>query len=103
METNPFSNSILLVSVLETTLWQTPGKSNFWRFKVFGNKHNKIDRLHNISRIVKESSDNGISQAELARRAGVSRSTINKDLAVIQEKTGALLAEDDNGRLFWTD
>ncbi len=53
---------------------------------MFGNKQNKLDRLHNIGHVVKEADNLGISQAELARRIGVSPSTIHKDLSVIQQK-----------------
>lgn len=69
---------------------------------MFGNKQNKVSRLFNIGRILQESED-GITQAELARRVGVSRSTINKDLSIIQKEAGILPAEDDNGRLYWTE
>ncbi|HRQ42400.1 MAG TPA: HTH domain-containing protein [Chloroflexota bacterium] len=67
---------------------------------MFGNKDNKLGRLLKIGRILQESED-GLTQAELAREVGTSRSTLNKDLAIIQEKTGALVAEDDDGRLRW--
>jgi DeoR/GlpR family transcriptional regulator of sugar metabolism len=64
---------------------------------VFGNKQNKGSRLEEIGQLVKGSAS--ITQADLSRELGVSRGTINKDLSVIQEKTGVRLAEDDNGRL----
>jgi predicted DNA-binding transcriptional regulator YafY len=67
---------------------------------VFGNKDSKLGRLLRIGRILQEAED-GLTQAELAREAGTTRSTLNKDLAIIQEKTGALVAEDDDGRLHW--
>lgn len=67
---------------------------------MFGNKENKLGRLFKIVQVLKES-DEGISQADLAREAGTSRSTLFKDLAILQEKTGALVAEDDDGRLSW--
>ncbi|MCP5099014.1 MAG: HTH domain-containing protein [Chloroflexi bacterium] len=69
---------------------------------MFGNKKNKKSRLFNIGRILKVSED-GITQSELARRVGVSRSTINKDLSIIQKEAGILPAEDDNGRLYWNE
>ena len=69
---------------------------------MFGNKQNKMSRLFNIGRILKEA-EGGVTQAELARQMGVSRSTINKDLTIIQKEAGILPAEDDNGRLFWTE
>ncbi|MBE2225109.1 MAG: HTH domain-containing protein [Anaerolineae bacterium] len=67
---------------------------------MFGNKQNKGSRLEKIGQIVKRS--NGITQADLSRELGVSRGTINKDLSIIQDKTGVRLAEDDNGRLYWS-
>lgn len=67
---------------------------------MFGSKRKKRDRLATIGDLVRESRD-GLTQAELARELGVDRSTINKDLAVIQERSGILLAEDDDGRIFW--
>jgi DeoR/GlpR family transcriptional regulator of sugar metabolism len=67
---------------------------------MFGNKREKRNRLAQIGDLVR-SSRQGLTQAELARLIGVNRSTINKDLAVIQEQQGILLAEDDHGRLFW--
>ena len=68
---------------------------------MFGEKAGKIERLLKIGRIVRE--EKGITQADLARRLKVSRGTINKDLAILQDKTGILLAEDDRGRLYWLD
>jgi predicted DNA-binding transcriptional regulator YafY len=67
---------------------------------MFGDKHNKVDRLQTIG-VLLRSARGGLTQAELARLIGVNRSTINKDLAIIQDRTGTLLAEDDQGRLFW--
>ena len=67
---------------------------------MFGNKQKKVRRLLKIGKILRQSQQ-GISQADLARELGVSPSTIYKDLAVIQEETGILPAEDDDGRLHW--
>ena len=67
---------------------------------MFGKKESKLARLFKIGRVLQEAED-GITQAELARKVGVSRATIHKDLAIIQEKTGILPAEDDDGRLYW--
>lgn len=67
---------------------------------MFGNKNNKVDRLERLSEIIKR--EDGVSQADLSRKLGVSRGTINKDLSVIQEKIGVRLAEDENGRLYWS-
>lgn len=68
---------------------------------MFGGKKDKVDRLQAIGALLR-SARGGLTQAELARLIGVNRSTINKDLAIIQDRTGALLAEDDQGRLYWT-
>lgn len=68
---------------------------------MFGKKDDKIERLLQIGRIIRD--ERGITQADLARRLKVSRSTINKDLSIIQERTGILLAEDENGRLYRQD
>ena len=67
---------------------------------MFGNRNDRLDRLEKMSEIVKEG--DGVSQADLSRELGVSRGTVNKDLSVIQEKIGVRLAEDDNGRLYWS-
>lgn len=67
---------------------------------MFGSKNNRVDRLEKMSEIVKDG--DGVSQADLSRELGVSRGTVNKDLSVIQEKIGVRLAEDDNGRLYWS-
>jgi predicted DNA-binding transcriptional regulator YafY len=67
---------------------------------MFGNKDKKMNRLLRIGQILKRS-DEGLTQAELARKANTTRSTLNKDLTIIQEKTGILVSEDDDGRLYW--
>jgi DeoR/GlpR family transcriptional regulator of sugar metabolism len=67
---------------------------------VFGNKGKKIQRLFEIGRRVRQAED-GLSQADLARDLDVSRGTIHKDLGVIEDKTGIMLAEDSDGRLHW--
>jgi len=100
METDHSENSILLVAILATRGWHPPDKSHFWRCRVFGKKDEKEARLWKIGEILKSAKD-GVTQAELARQAGVTRATIHKDLSVIQEKTGILPAEDDDGRLYW--
>ncbi|GIV84811.1 MAG: hypothetical protein KatS3mg052_1818 [Candidatus Roseilinea sp.] len=66
---------------------------------MFGNKDQKKARLHQIAEIVR-SSPQGITQAELARRCGTTRSTIHKDLVVLEAR-GILLAEDAQGKLHW--
>ncbi|MBK8933539.1 MAG: helix-turn-helix domain-containing protein [Chloroflexi bacterium] len=100
METDRFENSILLVAVLATTERHPLGKSKTWRLNVFGKKDSKFSRLWQIGEILKSSED-GVTQAELARRVGVTRATIHKDLSIIQEKTGILPSEDEDGRLYW--
>ncbi len=67
---------------------------------MFGNKHEKQERLFSISRLVR-GAKNGISQADLARELGVSRSTITKDLGIVEQATNSRFWEDDNGRLHW--
>jgi hypothetical protein len=71
-----------------------------WRCPVFGNKGKKIQRLFEIGRRVRQAED-GLSQADLARDLDVSRGTIHKDLGIIEDKTGIMLAEDGDGRLHW--
>lgn len=68
---------------------------------MFGNKGKKRQRLLAIGRLVRRSED-GLTQADLARELDVPRSTINKDLGIIQDQTGILLSED-NGRLYWVE
>lgn len=67
---------------------------------MFGSKDERLERLKRLERIVRYHTE-GITQAELARQLNVMRSTINKDLGVIQQYTGALLWEDETGRLYW--
>ncbi|MCP4420367.1 MAG: hypothetical protein GY805_27490 [Chloroflexi bacterium] len=67
---------------------------------MFGNKQNKLSRLEKIGKLAQ--SYNGVTQADLSRELSVPRGTINKDLSVIQDKIGVRLAEDDNGRLYWS-
>lgn len=66
---------------------------------MFGKKDSKIERLLRIGHIVRE--ERNVTQADLARRLKVTRGTINKDLSIIQERTGILLAEDEQGHLHW--
>ncbi|MCW1967691.1 MAG: helix-turn-helix domain-containing protein [Anaerolineae bacterium] len=53
---------------------------------MFGNKQDKDDRLHQLVSIVRACRPASITQAELARRLGVQRSTVLKDLDVLQAK-----------------
>ena len=67
---------------------------------MFGSKDGRLRRLEQLEGIVRQC-QGGITQAELARRLGVTRGTVYKDLAVLQKLTGGLLWEDDSGRLGW--
>lgn len=66
---------------------------------MFGKKDDKAYRFQELAEKVQQA--DGITQAELARELGVARSTINKDLAVIQDRAGLLFWEDDEGGLHW--
>ena len=68
---------------------------------MFGKKNDKIARLLQIGRLVRE--EEGLTQADLARRLKVTRGTINKDLSIIQERAGILLTEDEQGHLHWLE
>lgn len=63
---------------------------------MFGNKRRKRERLERMAQLVER--EKGITQAELARRLDVHRSTVGKDLVTLEER-GVLLAEDERGRL----
>ncbi len=63
---------------------------------MFGSKPQKEIRLRQEAELI--AGNEGISPAEIARRLGVHRSTISKDLADLQQ-AGVLLAEDDRGCL----
>ncbi len=65
---------------------------------MFGSKRDRQIRLEKIAETICNS--NGISQAELAHQLKVARSTITKDIGVVEEKTGHLFYEMDN-KLFW--
>ncbi len=60
---------------------------------MFGSKQDKIDRLAQIVEILQRS-PLGVSQAELASLLGVPRSTITRDLPILEER-GFLLQEDE--------
>lgn len=64
---------------------------------MFGKKTEKRERLARLAELVAESPA-GVTQADLARRLNVPRSTIMKDLPHL-EADGILLAEDGYGRL----
>jgi len=63
---------------------------------MFGNKQVKQARLEQMARVIGQHPD--ITQAELARKMGMPRSTVKRDLPAL-EKAGILLAEDRRGRL----
>jgi len=68
---------------------------------MFGNKDEKRNRLNRMAQVIAHSPQ-GITQAALARVLGVGRSTVNKDLQVL-EKQGVRLSQDRRGRLFQSD
>ena len=70
-------------------------------YRVRKQKQNQ-DRLFSIGRLVHRAEE-GISQAELARQLGVSRSTLTKDMGIVERETGVRFWEDDNGRLHWSE
>jgi predicted DNA-binding transcriptional regulator YafY len=67
---------------------------------MFGDKQAKRERLAKLVDMVQQRP--GISQAELARKLNVNRSTIFKDLVTLSE-LGVRLSQDDNGGLYILD
>ncbi|OQY92930.1 MAG: hypothetical protein B6D41_07955 [Chloroflexi bacterium UTCFX4] len=67
---------------------------------MFGDKQAKRERLAKLVDLVQQRP--GISQAELARKLNVNRSTIFKDLVTLSE-LGVRLSQDDNGGLYILD
>lgn len=63
---------------------------------MFGSKQQKQNRLKSLASEIQSSPD--LTQAELARRLRVHRSSIGKDLVTLEQQ-GVLLSEDDSGRL----
>ena len=63
---------------------------------MFGNKQSKQERLEQMAETIERQP--GISQSELARRLGIPRSTVKRDLPTL-EQVGLLLAEDERGLL----
>lgn len=62
---------------------------------MFGSKKAKQERLEQeVALLSKEA----LTQAELARRVGVDRSTIQSDLATLEDQ-GVYLQEEENGKL----
>jgi DeoR/GlpR family transcriptional regulator of sugar metabolism len=64
---------------------------------MFGNKAEKRERLTRVVDLVIENP--GITQAELARRLQVNRSTVLRDLIKLSE-LGVRLAQDERGGLY---
>ncbi len=64
---------------------------------MFGNKQAKRGRLEQMAKVI-ERHPEGISQSDLARRVGVPRCTVKRDLPAL-EQVGILLAEDKRGLL----
>lgn len=62
---------------------------------MFGDKKSKQDRLERYEDLLGEGE---LSQAELARRLGVPRSTVMRDLVDLEER-GVQLEETEDGRL----
>lgn len=67
---------------------------------MFGNKDEKRERLAKLVDLVVENP--GITQAELARRLAVNRSTVLRDLMKLSEM-GVRLYQDQEGRLYVLD
>ena len=67
---------------------------------MFGNKRDKRERLERIAESVRNA-ENGRQKVDLARELGVSRSTITKDMGIVEKVTGALFYEDEDERIFW--
>jgi len=67
---------------------------------MFGDKQAKRERLAKLVDTVQQRP--GISQAELARKLDVNRSTIFKDLVTLSE-LGVRLSQDDKGGLYILD
>lgn len=61
------------------------------------NRSKDMARLQKIEELLKEHPE-GLRQSEIARRLGLHRSTVMRDLPAMEE-AGILLAEDKRGRL----
>jgi Mn-dependent DtxR family transcriptional regulator len=64
---------------------------------MFGKKNDKQTRLEKLATLIEET-PGGVTQADLARELDVPRSTVLKDLPLLEE-AGVMLAEDAHGRL----
>lgn len=63
---------------------------------MFGSKQDKHERLAQIAEVLRHYPD-GLSQAEIAAHLGVPRSTIARDLPVLEER--GIFLQEDNGKL----
>ncbi len=61
------------------------------------NRSKDVARLRQMERLLRQHPE-GLKQSEIARRLGLHRSTVMRDLPVLEE-VGILLAEDNRGRL----
>jgi DNA-binding IclR family transcriptional regulator len=62
---------------------------------MFGSKQGKQERLGQYEQLLGEDE---LSQAEIARRLGVPRSTVMRDLAELDDQ-GVLIEEDEEGKV----
>lgn len=62
---------------------------------MFGNKQNKQERLEQYRQLLGEEE---LTQAQIAARLGVPRSTVMRDLVDLEEQ-GVKLAEKEDGKL----
>ncbi len=67
---------------------------------MFGDKKEKQKRLIELVQLIEKAG--GITQTELARQLQVTRATIYKDLALLEERD-VRLYEDERGRLYCAD
>lgn len=67
---------------------------------MFGTREERLARMRRLAELIRQQSGH-VTQAEAARQLGVGRSTVHKDLALIQEYLGVLFWEDECGRLGW--
>ncbi|MDZ4719411.1 MAG: HTH domain-containing protein [Roseiflexaceae bacterium] len=63
---------------------------------MFGSKEAKVERLERIIELLENHKE--LSPAQLADRLGVPRSTVLRDLPVLEER-GIILQEDDDGKV----
>jgi biotin operon repressor len=85
---------ISLVVILATCCLYIVGKTTM-EAAMFGNKHNKQQRLQRMADVIGQH-PSGISQSALARKIGVPRCTVKRDLPTLEQR-GILLSEDPRG------